>query len=149
MAIHHKKPSQITKLIEYSREDTTNTYKDINFGQVPNYKAQEINLKTGIKINGAMKILSNQAIIHIFSNHGHDKKEGERGQKGVTDADCELIPSILSDYDDVFYGGKNSKGKESIVFVKVINNLKYHVAMAVSPSKDQINLFVNTMYIKK
>jgi hypothetical protein len=116
---------------------------------MPNYKAQEINAKTGVKVNGAKKILSNQGVAHILSSHGDNKKEEARGQKGVSEADFELIPVILNDYEDVVYGGKNSRGKESIIFIKTVNNFKYHVVMAASVSKKEINLFVNTMYIKK
>ena len=52
---NQNKLSQIGKLIAYTKEDTTNTYLEINFGQIPNYKAQEINAKTGVKVSGAKR----------------------------------------------------------------------------------------------
>jgi phage-Barnase-EndoU-ColicinE5/D-RelE like nuclease3 len=150
MAAHKKqKPSSIAKLIEFSREDTTNTYQEINFGHIPNFKAQEIIQLTGVRVNGAKKILNTHAVTHTLSSHGDDKKETERGQKGVTNEDFELIPVILNDYNTVLYGGLNSKKKESLVFVKEINNLTYYVVMAVSINKEETNLFMNTMYIKR
>lgn len=142
------KPSQIGRLLQYSREDTTNTYQDINFGNVPNFQAQNINQETGVKVNGAMKILSSHAVIHIFGTHGDDSKERPRGQKGVVDADFELIPLIFSDYDAVKYGGKNSNGKDSIIFIKEINRHRYHLVAAASVRQGEINLYVNTLYIK-
>jgi phage-Barnase-EndoU-ColicinE5/D-RelE like nuclease3 len=82
MSLQNKhKPSQIAKLIEYAKADVTNTHQEINFGNVPNFQAQEINFKTGIKVNGAIKVISSSGIIHTIKRHGNDKEETARGQK--------------------------------------------------------------------
>ena len=150
MSLQNKhKPSQIAKLIEYAKADVTNTHQEINFGNVPNFQAQEINFKTGIKINGAIKVISSSGIIHTIKRHGNDKEESERGQKGITDADFELIPSILTAPDGVNKGIITGRGDQSIVFVKRLNSCEYYVVMAVKKQSDRITLFFTTMYAKK
>ena len=141
--------SQISELIAFTKANGTNTYKEINFGNVPNFQAQEINSSTGIKVNGAKKILNNYAVAHIFKEHGNDFEQRERGQKGITDADIELIPKILSEYDAVAKGSNNSRGKQAIVFKKQISIYKYFLVMSVDAKSDKVNLFVNTMYAKR
>ena len=85
---------KIADLVAFARADTTNTYQEINFGVFPNFQAQEINAKTGIKVNGASKFLTSSGIIHAIKGHGDDKEESKRGQKGITDSDFELIPEF-------------------------------------------------------
>ncbi|HEY4060745.1 MAG TPA: hypothetical protein VGM30_02535 [Puia sp.] len=143
------KPSQIAKLIEYASADTTNTHQEINFGNVPNFQAQEINFKTEIKINGAVKIMSSSGIIHTIKRHGDDKEESKRGQKGITNSDFELIPSILATPDSVNKGIVTGRGDQSLVFVKKINSFEYYVVMAVKKNDANIRLFFTTMYAKK
>jgi len=150
MSLQNKhKPSQIAKLIEYAKTDVTNTHQEINFGNVPNFQAQEINLKTGIKVNGAIKVISSSGIIHTIKRHGNDKEETARGQKGITDADFELIPSILANPDTINKGIVTGRGDQSIVFVKRVNSYDYHAVMAVKKKNDHITLFFTTMYAKK
>jgi hypothetical protein len=142
--------SQISELFDYATSlEPNKPYKEIDFGIIYNYKAQEINQKTGIRLNLAKKKLSSFGIVHALGSHGNDAKETARGQKGITRADFEFIPGILSDFDEVTYGGKNSKGKDSIVFIKKIRGLIYHVVMATSGEGKDANLYFNTMYIKR
>lgn len=143
------KLSKIAALVAFARADTTNTYQEINFGTFPNFQAQEINGKTGIKINGAIKHLTSSGIIHTIKRHGNESEESKRGQKGIIDSDFELIPLILSDPDAVSKGIITSRGDQSIVFVKKINFVEYYVAMAVKKSNGGVNLYFTTMYAKK
>ena len=57
-----KKNSKIGELLVFAKKDEESEYKEINFGVIPNFQAQEINKNTGIKINGATNVLSNFAI---------------------------------------------------------------------------------------
>lgn len=145
--------SKISDLFQLAIEKETG-YEEINFGYIPNYQAQSINQQTGLKVNGSLKILSTFAITHILKEHGCGCKQEERGQKSVTEKDFEFIPSILSDYDEISFGGQNSKLKSCLLFKKKINNVTYHLIACYSEAKDSNNkmdnkLFVNTMYIKK
>jgi hypothetical protein len=150
-----KKNNKIGELVIFAQKDAESEYKEINFGVIPNFQAQEINKNTGIKINGATKVLSSFAIKHIIKKHGSGSNQEERGQKTIAVTDFELIPLILKDPDVVSYVGKNSKGKESILFKKRIDAFTYFVAMAVAykknneTKKEEVTLFVNTMYAKK
>lgn len=124
-------------------------YRELELGVVPHFKAQHINEKTAVRTNLSKKIISSHQIKHVFESHGDAIKEAERGQRGIVKADFEHIPGILSDYDDVCYGGKNQKGKDSLVFIKKIKGWYYHVVMASSGKADGSKLFFNTMYIAK
>lgn len=141
--------SKIADLVAFARADRTNTYQEINFGVFPNFQAQEINAKTGIKVNGASKILTSSGIIHAIKGHGDDKEESKRGQKGIIDSDFQLIPSILSDPDQVNKGIITARGDPSIVFVKKIKFIEYYVAMAIKKNKSGVNIYFTTMYAKK
>lgn len=106
--------SQISELFDYATSlEPNKPYKEIDLGVIYHYKAQEINQKTGIRLNLAKKKLSS------------------------------------FDFDEVIYGGKNSKGKDSIVFIKKIRGLNYYVVMATSGEGEEANLYFNTMYIKR
>jgi hypothetical protein len=126
-------------------------YREIDFGRIQNFKAQEILQKTGVRVNRAKKILSSFEIVHAFRNHGDAVKEAKRTppQKGIVAADFEFIPGILSDFDYIQYGGRNGKGKDVIVFVKKIKGMLYHVVMASSGAFEGANLYFNTMYVIK
>ncbi|WP_423735209.1 hypothetical protein [Chitinophaga caseinilytica] len=151
----NEKKSQIAALIEYTRNDTTNEYNEINFGIIPNHLAQKINQETGVRTNGAFKTLSNYAIDHIFKNHGAGTDQEKRGQKTITELDLELIPAILSSADNVSKGTTNSRGKQTLLFRKKINGVDYHLVMSISIRKNQqthqeeAKLVVNTLYAKK
>lgn len=143
------KKTGIADLVALAKTNNDAAYEDIIMGNVSNFQAQEINAKTGVKINGARKIMSTYGITHVLKGHGNNNEETARGQKGVTDKDFELVPNILSNPDSVSYGGKNSRGKESLIFIKNIDNLNYHVVMSVDVKKGQTDISLATMYIKR
>ena len=111
----------LKELIIYSKTKEVE-FQEHEFGFFPNFVAQNINRDTGINISGVTKIITNDSIRHIFKEHGV-KKEKERGQKLVTDADIELIPKIVAQYDSVERG--NIKHGQSVVFIKEINKITY------------------------
>ncbi len=148
------KSSKIGELIKFTRENE-GEYQEINFSTIPNFLAQQINQQTTVRTNGALKILSTHAIAHIFKQHGAGTGQEARGQKTITDADLELIPQIFSSPDTIEKGNQNSKGKQCVLFKKKINGCTYHLVAAVHNKKDretgkeEVKLFVNTLYAKK
>ncbi len=142
--------SKISQLVIFARIDTTNTYNQINFGQVPNFQAQEINSNTGVNVRGCFKVLTASGVRHAFNGHGNNIEENKRGQIGITETDFELMPKILNTPDSIIRGNNNSRqNKESILFTKIINNKNYHVVMSLSTHQQENSLVFNTMYIKK
>ena len=141
--------SKISDLVAYAKADPTNTAREINFGNVPNFQAQLINASTGVRVNGAKKTLSNHGITHTLKRHGDDVSEKKRGQKGIIDSDFELIPSILNDPDSVVKGTLNSMKEQTILFIKKVGQYTYYVAMALKERDNILRLHFNTMYAKK
>ena len=86
------------------------------------------------------------AIKHIFKEHGNVKKEDSRGQIAIQDNDILLLIDVLQEPDLVFNSGNNKLGKETITFVKMIED-KYVVVQEVRDGKKMIAL--NSMRIFK
>lgn len=141
--------SKIQNLITFALNDKTNTYSDVNFGTVPNFQAQEINAKTHVNVRGCKKHLTASGIRHAFAGHGNAELEKRNNQIAITNADFELLPSILDKPDYLEKGNNNRRGNEAVVFVKNIKGHLYHVVMSVVKYSDENRLVFNTMYIKK
>lgn len=60
-----------------------------------------------------------------MKQHGDEKSEAARGQIAVTVNDFGRIPEITTFPDRVFLDGKNKIGRDVIVFVKVIDGIRY------------------------
>lgn len=141
--------SKISELVKFVKNDTTHSYKEINFSQFPNFRAQEIAGITGYTIKGALRIISNSGITHTLEMHGDDAKERERGQIGVTEADFELIPIILNEPDIIEKGLNNRQKKPAILFSKCIGAKVYFVIMTLEKTSEGRDLIFKTMYIKR
>ncbi len=141
--------SKVSQLVLFAKADTTNTHKEINFGIIPNFQAQDINGKTGVYVRGCKRILNTSGIRHAFNGHGNQLKENERGQIGIIDIDFELLTEIFNTPDSVVRGNNNSRGQHAVVFIKKIGIKTYHVVMSLVESRKELNLVFSTMYIKK
>lgn len=141
--------SKILNLVEFAKNDISNTYRDINFGNVPNFQASIILSETGIDVKGCVKYLSASGIRHVMNSHSDVHLEGHSNQIAVADNDFEFIPSVLSSPDNYEVGRNNRRGNQAIVFKKRIDNKVYHVIMSIVNKKEGNILLLNTMYIKK
>ncbi len=141
--------SQISQLVAFAKADTTNDDKEINFGIVPNYLAQQINQFGKVKVNGGEKVLTTYGVSHIFKEHGEGTKQGERGQKDITPADLEFIPLIFREPDEIQEGKKNRRGHESFKLLKKINGFTYCIIVSLIHKKGNLKLHVDTMFAKK
>ncbi len=86
------------------------------------------------------------AIKHIFKEHGDVKKEENRGQIAIQDNDILLLIDVLQEPDLIFNSGKNKLGKETVTFMKIIDD-KYVVVQEVREGRKTIAL--NSMRIFK
>jgi hypothetical protein len=119
----------------------------LEFGCFPNFVAQKINMETGVNIKGAKRLITTSGISHAFKQHGNDQLEKQRGQKGLTVSDFELIPTIVANYDRVEKGHEN-RGCKGLLFIKHINGVDYYVAMKLRTNGGDSKLEFATMYAK-
>jgi hypothetical protein len=118
--------------------------KDISIGKVFNAMALSIAATTGVRLFGVEKIISDYAVRHTIKRHGNDKEERERGQRGITSKDFELIPDILLNPDEVVKGSIE-RGRQSILFIKAIGDT-YYAAFVLDDKRKE--LVFRTMYKK-
>ena len=137
--------SEISKLVSCAMADTSNVCDDVKLGRFPNFLAQSIAAKTGVRLHGVEIILTAYSIRHIIKGHSvHTEELEKRGQIGVVNSDFDLIPEILQKADFIIKGSIE-RGKQSILFIKKIKCF-YHVAMILEGKKDEVKLVLRTMY---
>jgi hypothetical protein len=86
------------------------------------------------------------AIKHILKEHGNESKEDTRGQIAVNDEDILLMLDVLQFPDLILNSGKNKLGKETITFIKQIDN-RYVIIQEVRTGRKTVAL--NSMRIFK
>ena len=69
--------SKISDLVAFAKTDITNEQREVVLGNVANFQAQEINKITGVKINGAKRIITSSGIRHAIKEHGNNKEQLE------------------------------------------------------------------------
>lgn len=138
--------SKIANLVDAARQGLLENGV-LEFGFFPNFVAQKINMETGGRINGARRIITTSGITHALKQHGNDQLERQRGQKGLTVSDFELIPTIVANYDRIEKGHDN-RGCKGLLFVKNINDIDYYVAMKLRDKACDPRLIFATMYAR-
>lgn len=138
--------SKISELVIAAGQGTAESEAH-EFGFFPNFIAQQINRDTGVKTNGVKRIITTSGIAHAIKEHGDEKLEKLRGQKGLTVSDFELIPKIVANYDRVEKGHEH-RGCKGLLFVKKINDTDYYVAMKLRMNGGDAKLEFATMYAK-
>jgi hypothetical protein len=86
------------------------------------------------------------AIKHILKEHGNESKEDTRGQIAVKDEDILLVFDVLQFPDLILNSGKNKLGKETITFIKQVDN-RYVIIQEVRTGLKTVAL--NSMRIFK
>ena len=86
------------------------------------------------------------AIKHILKEHANESKEDSRGQVAVNDEDILLVLDVLQFPDLILNSGKNKLGKETITFIKQIDN-RYVIIQEVRTGRKTVAL--NSMRIFK
>ncbi len=138
---------QFREFIEKSLTDKQYK-KKIYFGAIPTELATLIKSKTGISVENYNCSLSSDEIRKIFKDHGNDKTEALRGQKGIKKDDMLNIPKVIESPEKIELSPNKYNGKPAIHFVKDIDG-KFTVVAVVSDNR--LDLFVQTAYkgIKK
>ena len=139
--------SKISVLVDCVCATNPTICQEVNFGNIPNFQAQKINQIIGIKVNGAKKVLTAYGVRHILKEHGNNAAEIERGQRGITNADFELIPEILLIPDKIEKGKIVERNKQSMYFIKKLK-YEYFVAVILEGKNEGLRLVVKTMYKK-
>lgn len=138
--------SKISQLVALAKIETTSISQTVNFGNFPNFQAQEIARITGVQIRGSLKTLTAFDVTHALKEHGDHQEQQLRGQIGVVDADFDLIPEILKSPDSVIKGD-TIRGHQSLVFTKRIKCL-YHIVMRLEGKGELLKVVFKTMYKK-
>ena len=121
-----------------------NLGKKMYFGYVSDGLAQRILSDTSLDVNGFNCSLAAQEIRKISKDHGNEKSENMRGQRGIRTTDFAYIPRVIQGPEKIRLSPTSYHGKPVINFVKTINGSKTTVTAVVSDN--HMNLFVQTMY---
>lgn len=62
--------SKILRFVEAAKENSEDEAKEINFGIIPNFQAQQIAASTGVVVRTALRTLTSYAVNHTFKRHG-------------------------------------------------------------------------------
>ena len=140
--------------IAYTKQDIRNFVNNskkiknnakLYFGKINKTVSYKIKIKFGINIKNYNISLKSDNVKHIIKKHGSEN-ELLRGQLPIIDSDFELIPEIVSNYDNVFLGTPTPSNKPSITFIKKIGSYYYLVNYVSDKSH---NLEVQTMWKTK
>ena len=121
--------------IVYTKYDIRNFVKNskqvknnakLYFGKISKKDSDRIKRKFGINVRNYNISLKSDSVKHIIKKHG-SSKEMLRGQIPILDSDFELIPKIISNYDNIMLGTPTSSNKPAIIFIKKIDTYYYLV----------------------
>ena len=115
------------------------------YGKLNKKVSDKIKRKFGIKVKNYNISLKSDSVKHIIKKHG-SSKELLRGQLPIIDSDFELIPEIVSNYDNIILGTPTLSNKPAITFIKHIDCYYYLVSYVSDKSH---NLEVQTMWKTK
>lgn len=145
--VNPDKKQNISLLFDIAPSTKNRVIKEV-LGPVTKKEAAIINEKTGLSIDEEYEyVVDNSAINHILKKHGNPEKESKQGQLAVTKADFELLPEILSSYDDIEYSGKNERGLDILKYTKTFKDGTTYVIEEVRTGRKELAL--NTMYKRR
>lgn len=124
----------------------TDTVEKVFYRSVNTKEAQRLKKHTGLNLEGYRHEITNTDVLHIFKNHGNDKKEAFRGQRAVSEKDICLIPEITANYDDVLLDTEEAEDKPVLIYKKKIGD-EFVYLETVSENKKELR--PKTMYIIK
>ncbi|MEE1280392.1 MAG: hypothetical protein UHH95_06150, partial [Oscillospiraceae bacterium] len=141
----YENEQQLRQFIDDARNGK-NLSKKMYFGAIPEELAVRIKQDTGIDVESYNCTLRASEIRKIFSNHGDEQTESQRGQRAITEDDFVSIPQIVQNPDEIRLSDELFEGKPVIEFVKTING---KTTVAAYVSKKHLDLTVQTMYSGK
>lgn len=127
----------IQELVTFARgNDESLKSEEFEFGKFGHADAQQISQATGVNIIGATRLIKPYGIDHVIAAHG-SITEINRGQRPITDADFDLVPLIVHDYDSYIRASDDKRGNPGIYFNKVITGMEYTVCMTCTHKNDR------------
>ena len=132
---------QLMDFLNTSLSDKTYS-KKMYFGMTSDDVSNEVQNRFGIDIHDFNLSLGGNEIRKIMKKHGNAESENLSGQREVTKEDFYQIPFVISKPTNIMAGGEY-EGKPCLIFKRD----GYSVVGVVSDK--HIDLFVQTMYIKK
>ncbi|MBQ7863793.1 MAG: hypothetical protein IJ353_04910 [Lachnospiraceae bacterium] len=132
---------QLMDFVNTSLSDKTYS-KKMYFGMTSDDVSNEVQNRFGIDIHDFNLSLGGNEIRKIMKKHGNAESENLSGQREVTKEDFYQIPFVISKPTNIMAGGEY-EGKPCLMFKRD----GYSVVGVVSDK--HIDLFVQTMYIKK
>ena len=136
----------LTPFITYCLSPAPPENKQIVLGPIPPHVIEKVLLDSSIDLTNYVFTIDVYAVRHIMRSHGNKLKEEARGQKAITVDDFNLLYTIVSQPDTVFYDGLNRIGREVLQFQKRVDDL--HVILKeVRTGKKQLAL--NSMRLIK
>ena len=132
--------SDINQYVEKAYQNG-NEKSYIKFLKVKNELKDEV--APDVDITGYSHALRDNDIRHIRNSHG--KKTNEKYP--VTEADIELIPFIVENYDKVFYK-TNANGAPGLIYAKVMPSDVIYYVEAITTEYNNEKLLVNKQMVK-
>lgn len=129
----------ISDFIEYCLQQAQPENKLIVLGQVSEAVVERLIQESNIDLTGYVFTVDVYAVKHILKSHGNAQKEEKRGQRAVEADHFDLIYSIVSEPDVVFYDGKNRIGRDVLQFQKRIGD-QYIILKEVRTGRKQLAL---------
>lgn len=115
-------------------------------GLVPADQEAKVGELIGEAVNGFDFRLTQQAVRHVFDEHGSQATEAPRGQRAVTSADFAQLPAIFSDPDAIEGPDRSNVAETLVHLVKEIDGERYTATMAVNRRHRSLSL--KTMFIR-
>lgn len=138
----------IQDLVQLSTQnDTENGLLKTVISKLTESEIAHIKKNTNLTVEGYNRVVDNYAVKHVLKNHGNAQTETLRGQIAVEKSDFEKISTIVTPPHSISYGGKNDTGRDTIQYVKELENIQYTLLEEVRSKRKEVAL--NTLYKNK
>ena len=141
--VYNGDPAQIIDFVNRVRADR-GLRKKLYMGQVDAKLADAIRTATGVETEGMNLTLHSDEVAKIFSDHGIERKEADRGQRAINAEDFVRLIDVVSEPDEIRLSDKDRFGKPVVEFVKEVDGKRTVVTYTSTKHND---LRVQTMYI--
>ncbi|MGL2994658.1 hypothetical protein [Flavobacterium sp. TSSA_36] len=137
--------NEIKQLVEFAINSKNPINSKLQISIIDEIEAEILELKTGFKLIGFIRIIDKFGINHTLKNHGNVNIEAKRGQIAITEEDFELVPIIVKS-QNIIHVSKNKIGNDLILYEAIIKDTFYYVEEVRKGRKE---LCMTTMYKRK
>lgn len=118
---------EIRELVEFAKTGPANEKRAVTFASVSPDEAEKIKAATGLEVEGFRHVVDSFGIRHALKKHGNSASEESRGQIAIDESDIAKIPEIIAAPDSIEGGGKDSAGRDVIVYRKTFEDTIIYV----------------------